>query len=224
MSDESISRELEVLLAEYEARGDEIIMFAQRYGRLMMTVFTLLTVTAVVGNLAARGISAPAESGKGVFDWISVFSNILLALPVLVFYLVASTLDTLHMVLLNGLRRGALESAINRIVGKELLVWDKAIIPEVFVKQNFLGRYLWVKPNLQQAFFLLVLMCATFYSLTNLAPGVIKNNCAVVAYDIFLWGTMVFLAYQWAILFGPVGKAMSAQISELSADKGARHE
>lgn len=224
MSDDSASRELDVLLAEYEARGNEILMFAQRYGRLMMTVFTLLTVTAVAGNLAVRGTPLTDGSGMKMFDWMSSFINILLALPMLVFYLVASTLDTLHMVLLNGLRRGELENAINQIVGKELLVWDKAVIPKAFVKRNFMARFLWIKPNLLQAFFLLILMCATFYSLTKLAFGFMENSCAAVIYSVFLWGTMLFMAYQWAILFGPVGKEFSAQIREISADKGVRPE
>lgn len=212
-------RELEILLAEYKTRGDEIIMLAQRYGRLMMTVITLLSVTAIVGNLASKGIPVSPNqppSGKVVPDWVSYASNILFALPLLVFYLVASTMDSLHVLWLNGMRRAEIENAINLLAGKRLLVWDIAIVPEVFVGRNFIKYPFWIKPNLLQAFFLTVLMGATFYSLTTLARTSWNSHWGAVLYGVFLWGGMLFIAYQWTIFFGSVGRQFSIQIQEIS--------
>lgn len=217
MTDEdSQARELDILLTEYKARRDEILMLSQRYGRLMMSVISSNSIIIAVGRMVA-GYSWPEMSAASASSVAWAQAMLLLAVPAFAYYLMASTMDALYMLQLNGLRCGELEMAINRITGKRLLAWESGVMSDTLWAGPGKRKFLWVKPNMLQAAILCLLMVVANYVLSMLAQDVM--GIARWGYTAALWGMLIFLIWQWQMLLGRVRKDLAARIADVSSQQ-----
>lgn len=217
MTDEdSKARELDILTTEYKARRDEILMLSQRYGGFMMAVISLNSVIIVVG----RFMTAWLENWEAIYCPSSASAPLLMlvAVPMLAYYLVASTMDAIHMLMLNGMRCGELEKAINRIAGKNLLGWETAVMGKLFWGRSGIVKYLWVQPNLLQAIFLCGLMGIATRFLTLLAQDLLDPMAASI-YAAALWVVLGLVVIQWFLLVGPVRKHLAVKICDASSQQ-----
>lgn len=203
--------EITILLAEYTARRDEILFLAQRYSRLVMSVVSLSFAIIAMGKFFFGMGASSADAGGSESTAATLVILLVVAVPLLAYYLLASAMDTLHMLLLNGLRSEEIEKNINRLAKEKLLVWETHVIGNVFMKNPFMLRYFWIQPNLLQAVFLFGLLGIVFVLLTMLASHFMLSLWAYL-YGVVLWAGLIFLVYQWGILLNPVRAALKSQI------------
>jgi len=204
--------EITILLAEYTARRDEILFLSQRYSRLVMSVVSLSSAIIVMGKFFLEmGTSSPAAAGGSTSTAATFVVLLVIAVPLLAYYLLASAMDTLHMIFLNGLRSEEIEKNINRLAKEKLLVWETHVIGNVFMKNPFMLRYFWIQPNLLQAVFLFGLLGIVFVLLTMLASHFMLPPWTYL-YKMALWAGLIFLIQQWFALVMPVRMALAAQI------------
>lgn len=216
MTDEdSQARELDILLTEYKARRDEILMLSQRYGRLMMSVISSNSIIIAVGRMVAGyWAGMPAASASSV-AWAPTM--LLVAVPAFAYYLMASTMDALYLLQLNGLRCGELEMAVNRITGKRLLAWESGVMSDTLWAEPGKLKLLWVQPNILQAVILFILMVVA-----NLVLSILAHDIMGVAwwgYIAVLWGVLIFLIWQWQMLLRRVRKDLAARIADVSSQQ-----
>lgn len=218
VDEDSKALELDILTTEYKARRDEILMLSQRYGRFMIAVISSNSIIIAVGRMVAGPLAKISGAGEPSTAWAPIM--LLVAVPALAYYLMASTMDALYMLQLNGLRCGELEKAINRIAGKRLLAWETGVMSDMLWAMPGKRMRLWVQPNVMQALFLVVLMLVANGVLTALVidPQIdFMGTCASWSYVVVLWVTLVLLITQWLMLLGPVRQDLSARIAAVSS-------
>lgn len=189
----------DLLLAEYKARTDEITHLSTRYSSTMLSTGVIISVVLIV---AGMGVNIPG----GIYGTLKLSEEInpdlkrvlAIVLPAFILYMIASAMDALHLIMINGMRRTALEDSLNQLAGADLLVWDTHIYPQLFANINWLPRCAWIKPNLLQGFLLLVMTGAAFVSC----------GCGFASYFgwfstgywICLWAALFFICLQWGML------------------------
>lgn len=205
--DEQALRKLrvDIVLAEYKARTDEITHLSTRYASLMMSIGVIISVVlfaAGIGFSLTGGIPVNLKPTADISpDFKRVFAVVL---PSLILYLIVSAMDALHLIMINGLRRAELEKILNRLGGAELLIWDTHIYPQLFANINWLPRNVWIKPNLLQGLFLLVMTIAAFISCGS--GFACYFGWFAGGYWICLGMVLLFVSVQWGMLVTKAAK------------------
>lgn len=199
----------DILLAEYKARTDEITHLSSRYTTVMMSAGVLVSAVLVVGGFGfqwvAAGISKiPQQHDVGMRQILAVL------LPAFILYLIAAAMDALHLIMVNGLRRAEIEKALNKLAGKEMLIWDQQIMPSLFNTLNCLPKQLWIKPNIL-VFLLLAISTGTVFMACDRYLGPSFGTGALV-YRGCIYAAWVFVFLQWLILI----TAVAGKIEKLS--------
>lgn len=177
-----------------------------------MSVVSLGTAIIAMGKFFLEMGTSPPVATVGSTSTAAAFVVLLvIAVPLLAYYLLASAMDTLHLLLLNGLRSEEIEKNINRLAKEKLLVWETHVIGNVFMKNPFMLRYFWIQPNLLQAVFLFGLLGIVFVLLTMLASHFMLPPWTYL-YKMALWAGLIFLIQQWFVLVIPVRAVLKSQI------------
>lgn len=129
---------LEALYKEYDTRTKEIESHSSRYHRNVGYVQTYLAALSSLATYIyiSENIKFFEEALKGShhFEIIGVLSF----LTIFLFFLHATMMDTLYMLMSNGSRVGVLEKKINQAIESPAMEWENRVIPFI------LGVQWWV--------------------------------------------------------------------------------
>lgn len=133
---EKTKLKLEALYKEYGTRTKEIELFSGRYHRNVGYVQTYLTAlssfaTYIYLKEDETKFFQKALCGEHHFEIIVVLSF----LTIFLFFLHASMMDSLYMLIANGSRVGVIEKEVNETIKTSAMEWENKVMPFILTDQ-----------------------------------------------------------------------------------------
>lgn len=132
----SKTEELKALYADHANRIREVEQSTMRYHRNVGYIQTYLTALSSLATYIY--LTNNIEFFKEALEQGSHHLEIIFALSLLTFFLFflhATMMDTLYMLMSNGKYIAVLENKINKLIGKPILQWENKVIPFVLTDQ-----------------------------------------------------------------------------------------
>lgn len=191
---EKTKQRLEALYKEYATRTKEIEFHSGRYHRQVGYVQTYLAAISSLASYIYLGkptLATPLTDGHHQFETFGVLTFLTLFL----FFLFATMMDSMQMLMINGKYVATIEERVNKEIGGEALMrWENSVIP-YFLGPSWWSANGWLKPQPIIYAFIFLLFISAIYALSYF--------CWTLAEDFKGWYIVIsalisyFLLYQW---------------------------
>ncbi len=191
---EKTKQRLEALYKEYATRTKEIEFHSGRYHRQVGYVQTYL---AAISSLASYIYLSKPDAAKPFLDGSHQFEVVMVLsfLTLFLFFLFATMMDSMQMLMINGKYVATIEKRVNDEIGGEpLMRWENEVIP-YFLGTSWSSANGWLKPQPIIYVFIFGLFGFAIFTLSyfcwNLAW---EYKGAYIVYTVL---ASVFLLFQW---------------------------
>jgi len=189
--------EIDILKEQLSFRFQEMLFHSQRYHSQANYIYIYFSV---IISLSAFFLSDSAQIVLKNIDatevkWLISISLIFISL--ILFYLIASLMDALYAIYINGVQMASLEKSINERVGGNFLKWESEIIPLANSPQ-FWKYKRWIKPSYLVSTVVFLLCILLMAMLIFIWYSFVKVGVLIYAITLLI-GTL-FFAYQWLML------------------------
>ncbi|MEW6062304.1 MAG: hypothetical protein AB1600_10250, partial [Bacteroidota bacterium] len=190
-----MNEQLEVLLKEYEDRREENSIHFTRYNKQANYAYlyasVVIAISGILPSLETALAKIPAE-------YQEIFLLAVFSFGAMVgFYLFSSTLDSLYMMYVNGIRAGVIEKQINEILGKDILLWNLQILNHLH-SPKLIRIKDWIKPSVLVVVWTMLFFVSTVFVLCFLSY--IFSPQYFVWYVVIVAILTAFHLYQWFAL------------------------
>ncbi|MBI1805160.1 MAG: hypothetical protein HY033_03710 [Ignavibacteriae bacterium] len=224
---QKIDKQLEALLKEHEDRREENSWHNNRYHKQANFAYLyasiVIAISGILPSLETVFKNVPKELQGSLFVLLLAFG------AMIGFYLFASTLDALYMMYLNGIRASILETEINTILGKDILIWNTQILNH-FHSIKLIKVKDWLKPSVLVIFWTMFFFAATVAFLCFLcfaaAGQFFQGESAIlvpVTYLVIVAPIALYHLYQWKALSTTGVHYIWSTVQQLSGVSGIKN-
>lgn len=167
---------IDILLKEYDHRFQEVLLHSKRYHKQSNYIYIFTSIIIAVCTLIFSKNTQEAIINFGLDkQTLNTFLIFFLIISIsIAYYFYSTIMEALFVIYMNGSRIAFIEESINKITGKDILVWDSKLIPRFF-NPRLMYKKGWVSPNIISGIwaflFLLIItiaLCITSYMILGI--------------------------------------------------------